>query len=134
MKNILTTFKEIARLEGITISKLEAQIGASKGVLSRALREGTDIQAKWLLSLAEKYPQYNAEWMLTGAGSVVRTESDPLQLMEESGSLSNQKQLHALLQANNALKEANEALKETKEILKLRIIELEERLKQAQNR
>jgi DNA integrity scanning protein DisA with diadenylate cyclase activity len=144
MKNILNTFKEIARIEGMTISKLEVAIGASKGVLSRAIREGTDIQSKWIVSLVDKYPRYSAEWMLTGKGPILKTDSHQgngnghvgkgnglVGMMEDKNSitLSQQKQLHALKQANQALQDANESLKETKDILKIRIKELETKLK-----
>ena len=48
MGNILSRIQEIALNEGITIGALERKIGASKGVLSRAINNGTDIQSKWL--------------------------------------------------------------------------------------
>lgn len=58
--------------EGISITKLETLIGASKGVLSRASRENTSISSEWLMKLVEKYPQYNANWLLTGEGSMLK--------------------------------------------------------------
>lgn len=77
MKTILARFKEIANNEMISISHLEASIGASKGVLSRAINNNTDIQVKWLLRLIEKYPNYNAEWLLTGNGPMLRNQISP---------------------------------------------------------
>ncbi|ULT28765.1 hypothetical protein KUH03_21230 [Sphingobacterium sp. E70] len=50
------------------MSALEASIGASKGVFTRALANNTDVQAKWLVNLAEKYPKYSSEWLLRGEG------------------------------------------------------------------
>ena len=82
MRSILSTFEEIARNEGITISALERKIGASKGVLSRAITNGTDIQSKWLISIVENYPQYNPEWLLTGNGPMMKTEGEK---KDESG-------------------------------------------------
>lgn len=70
MSTILSRIQEIAQREGITISSLERSIGASKGVLSRAISNGTDIQSKWLLSIVENYPQYSAEWLLAGRGKM----------------------------------------------------------------
>lgn len=73
MCKILSRFEEISRNEGITISALEKKIGASKGVLSRAIAKGTDIQAKWIEAAVENYPQYSAEWLLTGNGPMLKS-------------------------------------------------------------
>lgn len=68
MGELLHRISELAKLEGITIGALEKQIGASKGVLSRAIQNNTDIQAKWLSRIVENYPDYSASWLLSGAG------------------------------------------------------------------
>lgn len=73
MRNILSRIQEIASNEGLTIGAMERSIGASKGVLSRAINNGTDIQAKWLNTIVENYPQYSAEWLLTGKGDMLKT-------------------------------------------------------------
>lgn len=61
----------LAEHEGITIGALERIIGASKGVLSRAISNGTDIQSKWLQVIVEYFPQYSARWLLTGEGDMM---------------------------------------------------------------
>ena len=73
MATILDRIQEIAQNEGISIGALERQIGASKGVLSRAINNGTDIQSKWIQTLVENYPLYSAEWLLTGRGVMHKT-------------------------------------------------------------
>lgn len=75
MGNILHRIELLTKNEGITITALERKIGASKGVLSRALNNNTDIQAKWLQAVVENYPLYSAEWILTGQGSMLKEES-----------------------------------------------------------
>lgn len=79
MCKILSRIQELSKHEGITIGALEKKIGASKGVLSRAIAKGTDIQAKWIESLVENYPEYSAEWLLTGNGDMLKAtdESEP---------------------------------------------------------
>jgi hypothetical protein len=72
MENISHRIKLIADNEGIKITQLESKIGASKGVLSRSLANNTDIQSKWATLIVENYPQYNAEWLLTGRGSMLK--------------------------------------------------------------
>lgn len=72
MCKILPRIQQIAQHEGITIGAMERSIGASKGVLSRAIANGTDIQSKWLEAIVENYPQYSGEWLLTGNGSMTK--------------------------------------------------------------
>lgn len=74
MGNILSRINKIAVNEGITITNLEAKIGASKGVLSRALAKGTDIQTKWLTLIVENYPLYSSDWLLMGRGDMLQTK------------------------------------------------------------
>lgn len=61
----------MAEKEGITIGAIERKIGASKGVLSRAMTNGTDIQAKWITAIVENYPYVSADWLLTGKGEMI---------------------------------------------------------------
>lgn len=71
MCKILNRIKEITENEGITIAALERSIGASKGVIYKAISKGTDIQAKWLGAIVENYPQYSAQWLLSGKGKML---------------------------------------------------------------
>jgi hypothetical protein len=75
MGDILSRINKIAEAEGITITSLEKKIGASKGVLSRALSKKSDIQSKWIQSMVENYPLYDAEWLLTGKGDMLKSDS-----------------------------------------------------------
>ncbi|MBQ7413844.1 MAG: S24 family peptidase [Prevotella sp.] len=70
MDNILSRIEEISRKEGLTLTAFERSIGASKGVLSRAVKYGTDIQSKWIQTIVENYPQYSPLWLLTGKGDM----------------------------------------------------------------
>ena len=72
MNGLLNRIMEIAQCEGISIGALERSIGASKGVLSRAFQNNTDIQSKWLIRIVENYPRYSALWLLSGEGSMFK--------------------------------------------------------------
>lgn len=72
MSSVLKRIKRVADKEGMSVSAFEASIGASKGVFTRALANGTDIQSKWLVNLVEKYPQYSSEWLLRGEGEMLK--------------------------------------------------------------
>ncbi len=77
MNTTIERIKLISDYEGVTITNLEKTIGASKGVLSRAIAKKTDIQSKWLSLLVDNYPQINPDWLLTGAGSMLRETLSP---------------------------------------------------------
>ena len=86
MGNVLSRIQEIASNEGITIGAMERTIGASKGVLSRAINNGTDIQAKWLSIIVENYPRYSTGWLLTGAGSMLKDDLNGIKTIDEANS------------------------------------------------
>jgi hypothetical protein len=73
METILDRIEQFAENQGVKIGAFEKKIGASKGVLSRAIAQKTDIQAKWLVKIVENYPQIDANWLLTGEGSMYRS-------------------------------------------------------------
>ncbi|WP_036894030.1 S24 family peptidase [Prevotella sp. S7-1-8] len=75
MQNILSRIQAFVAQESITIGALERKIGASKGVLSRAIKNDTDIQAKWLSIIVENYPLLSGTWLLTGKGSMYKEDS-----------------------------------------------------------
>lgn len=75
MQNFNERIQVIAQTEGLSINEMERIIGASKGVLSRAIKNNTDIQCKWLFAISDNFPKYSPEWLLTGKG-------DPLNKME----------------------------------------------------
>jgi phage repressor protein C with HTH and peptisase S24 domain len=87
MNTILDRIKNISDNEGVRITALEVIIGASKGVLSRALNNNTDIQSKWLQKLVENYPQYNSEWLLTGRGSMLKDEKKKYKVQESQNQI-----------------------------------------------
>ena len=55
MSTILERIKVLCDKNNVTITALETTIGASKGVLSRALANNTDIQSKWIIKIVENY-------------------------------------------------------------------------------
>lgn len=76
MCKILSRIKALADSEGVSIGTIERAIGASRGVISKAIAKGTDIQSKWLELICEKFPKYSPVWLLTGQGSMLANPSD----------------------------------------------------------
>lgn len=79
MENILHRIKQLADNEGITIASLEKKIGASKGVLSKAIAKNTDIQSKWIQSIVDNYPNYSTRWLISGKGEMISAYETPKQ-------------------------------------------------------
>ena len=113
MNNILENIRSIAANEGISITKLELQIGASKGVLSRAIGKKTDIQSKWILKIVENYPQYSCDWLIKNEGAMIKQNL-------QSGQSITEKEIN--------YKELAESRKETIESMKREILYLEQKL------
>ena len=76
--------RELIQNEGISVRALEKSIGASDGVISKALRTGTDISAKWIVAISENYPQYSLGWLVGGHGHML-IASEPEQKDIEQG-------------------------------------------------
>lgn len=60
--------------QGISISSFEQKISASDGMIRRAIRNNTDIQGKWYLKISDNYPDLNLEWLITGKGTMLKSE------------------------------------------------------------
>ena len=91
MAKIIERVAKIIEIEGISVNSMENLIGASKGVLGKAIAKNTDIQAKWVSVIAEKFPQYSADWLLTGQGEMLRNNISKEQNTTED-SLKNQRE------------------------------------------
>lgn len=70
MGNISDRVRKIIDNEGLSISQFERIIGSSKGTISKAILNGTDLQARWLSAIISQFPHYNALWILTGEGNM----------------------------------------------------------------
>ena len=116
MNKILKNIKQLAVNESITINKLEQVIGASKGVLSRAIANNTDIQSKWITKIVENYPHYSCEWLIKSEGEMIRPISENLLTKENIPEI-----------AIN-YKDLAESRKETIESMKKEILYLEEKV------
>lgn len=60
---------------GISISAFEQRISASDGMIRRAIKNNTDIQSKWLFEMSDNFPDLNLEWLITGKGSMLKSDS-----------------------------------------------------------
>ncbi|MBF0576634.1 helix-turn-helix transcriptional regulator [Dysgonomonas sp. GY617] len=70
----------------ISIRAFELKIGASNGLIRKAITNKSDIQSKWITNIVDNYPQLNITWLLTGKGNMLN-ESDKEQHTNESNNL-----------------------------------------------
>ena len=72
---MIDRLKEFIKNQGLTTSEFEKSIGASDGLLRRAIKNKTDINAKWIVSISEKYPNLSLEWLIRNEGPIYRDSS-----------------------------------------------------------
>ena len=83
MENISTRILKIIENESISVRRLEQKIGCSNGVLAKCVQKNTDISSIWVSKIIETNPKYNADWLLTGNGEMLKSNNQPIGLIEE---------------------------------------------------
>ena len=82
---MIERIRKIIENEQISVRAFEQKIKASNGLIRKAIANNTDIQSKWVTNIVENYPQYSADWLLTGSGSMLKdTESVPRAVKSDS--------------------------------------------------
>lgn len=129
MNSILERILYFAEYQNIKITNLEKKIGASKGVLSRAIAKNTDIQLKWIVSLVENYPQLNTEWLILGKSSMLKIELEADKIEENHTPYSNninfQEKYYQCIEEKTALCDKNQQLYEDVIKLQKEIIQMQ---------
>ena len=113
--------KDFIKSQGLTISGFEKDINVSNG-WGNSISKG--IGGEVLLSILEKSPKLNIDWLLTGKGSMLKEDtSKPVNTPEDMG------QVALLQQENSFLKEKITLLEENKILQAKEIKRLEEEIK-----
>lgn len=93
---MIRRLEQFIKNQGLSVRSFEHSIGASDGMIRRAIKNNTDIQSKWLSITADIYPNLDINWLLTGRGFMLKSEStsptgehvsDPLPLPTEESLL-----------------------------------------------
>lgn len=63
---------QFIQYQKVSIRAFEQSIGASDGMIRRAISNKTDIQSKWLSIIADNYPNLNIVWLITGKGDMIK--------------------------------------------------------------
>ena len=65
---------EYIEKKGISYYAFENSLGASRGSISKAVKEGKSIGSNVLENIINRYPDMNPKWLLTGKGDMFTTE------------------------------------------------------------
>ncbi|MEN5434132.1 S24 family peptidase [Sphingobacterium faecium] len=75
MHSIVTRIKEYLKEKDIAPSIAEREIGTSNGSLSKPFNANTTIKTDTLEKFLKKYSDINPEWLLSGNGGMLKTET-----------------------------------------------------------
>ena len=72
MSSISQRISVAIRHKGMSVRSFEAQAGITQGVLSNAIKKDSDISSANLSKIIDTYDEFDAHWLLTGEGSMLR--------------------------------------------------------------
>lgn len=83
MSSLVKRLGLYAEKKGISIRKVEMEIGASNGTLSKAINKEKDVLSGWIVLFVQKFPDINPVWLLTGEGKMLIDEDQSLSIEKE---------------------------------------------------
>jgi hypothetical protein len=69
-------------LKKMPVSNFEAKIGISNGNIRKCIKQGTDIQSKWVTNIISTFEDINPICLLTGKGDILLDRPEPSMLGE----------------------------------------------------
>lgn len=75
---ILERIKDFIDTKGISISAFERSIGMSNASFGKSLKNGGAIGTDKLENILNTYPEINPNWLITGNGSMLKSDEQPL--------------------------------------------------------
>lgn len=128
---MITRIHKLIDKEGISVRRFEQSINASNGLIRKAIANNTDVQSKWILEIADTYPNLNLDWLIKGEGEMYREGSSDKQATMASISVHELNELKARMDSLLTLLESKEALIQSQaETIKTKneIIEVKDKL------
>ena len=108
---------EYIDFKGIKATPFERKIGLSNGYLGKQLSRSADLGEGVLIKIIENCPEIAPEWLLTGKGSMLKSEAIPVAIVKKED-----------LGKIVILERDNERLKETNDLLRFKVSTLEKEL------
>lgn len=134
---MITRIHSLILKEGISVRKFEQSINASNGLIRKAIANNTDVQSKWILEIANAYPDLNLEWLIKGKGEMYIKENsgnNSSQISISENEFSKMKMeidsLKIQLESNKALIESQtEIIKTKNDVIEIKTQIIEDLLK-----
>lgn len=74
---------EIIGNEALSVRSFEKKIDVKQGSINKAIRNQGNVYSIVLEKILENFPQYNAEWLITGKGGMMKSMSG--EFLKDSG-------------------------------------------------
>lgn len=75
MSSIVSRLHTYIQFRNLSIRKFEMAVGMSNGALSKAIKNGTDIQTKYLDNVFTEFPEINPGWLASGKGEMILSQN-----------------------------------------------------------
>jgi hypothetical protein len=110
---VVARIKQYIDFKQINIARFEAEIGMSNNSFRKSLLNKGTIGADKLENILNKFPDINAEWLLTGKGTMLKSatiahESETTRLRSRNDLL--EKQINTLIETIDVLTATNKKL------------------------
>lgn len=130
MSKVVDRIGEYAEIKNISIRRIEKEIGASNGTLSKAIGKGKDVLSEWISLFVANFSDVNPVWLLTGKGEMIINDligSPPLNLSKEpcANCKANENQIIHLEELIKMHQDKNRILEDLVAQLKQRLSSLE---------
>ncbi len=83
---ILERIKDFIDTKGISVSAFERSIGMSNASFGKSLKNGGAIGTDKLENILNTYPEINPNWLITGNGSMLKSDEQPLPELKKTNS------------------------------------------------
>lgn len=74
---MINRIRTILNREDITASKLAEKIGVNRASISHIMSERNKPSLEFIQKVLDSFPHLNADWLLTGQGSYLKTKTPP---------------------------------------------------------
>jgi Peptidase S24-like len=74
--NVADNIVSYLKYKGISVNKFSTEIGVSNSYFSKQIKENGSIGSKIMQEIVKKYEDINPEWLLTGKGAMLKTDTE----------------------------------------------------------